>query len=155
EAGPRVEDRAPGEPVGRHLGRDVRLARVDDDDAAVARGAERRLDVLAHARDDTLPARPPGDKERLRKSLERWPRGRRRRFAKPLYGPKAVSRVRIPPSPPPDDDAPVAQLDRAPAYEAGGSLFESGRARRCPGGALPLPRAHPRRVALGSTSGVV
>src|SRR5262245_46580173 len=31
--------------------------------------------------------------------LERWPRGRRRRFAKPLYGPKAVSRVRIPPSP--------------------------------------------------------
>src|SRR5216110_2580186 len=33
-------------------------------------------------------------------ALERWPRGRRRRFAKPLYGPKAVSRVRIPPSPP-------------------------------------------------------
>src|SRR5215471_6112636 len=33
-------------------------------------------------------------------TLERWPRGRRRRFAKPLYGPKAVSRVRIPPSPP-------------------------------------------------------
>src|SRR6478672_5736222 len=33
------------------------------------------------------------------KYLERWPRGRRRRFAKPLYGPKAVSRVRIPPSP--------------------------------------------------------
>src|SRR5438876_8001290 len=32
-------------------------------------------------------------------ALERWPRGRRRRFAKPLYGPKAVSRVRIPPSP--------------------------------------------------------
>src|SRR6185312_1758502 len=34
-----------------------------------------------------------------RRHLERWPRGRRRRFAKPLYGPKAVSRVRIPPSP--------------------------------------------------------
>src|SRR4029078_2515262 len=31
--------------------------------------------------------------------LERWPSGRRRRFAKPLYGPKAVSRVRIPHSP--------------------------------------------------------
>ncbi len=31
----------------------------------------------------------------------RWPRGRRRRFAKPLYGLKPVSRVRIPASPPP------------------------------------------------------
>ena len=28
-----------------------------------------------------------------------------------------------------DHTAPVAQLDRAPAYEAGGCLFESGRAR--------------------------
>src|SRR3954453_20092880 len=35
-----------------------------------------------------------------RRHVERWPRGRRRRFAQPLYGPKAVSRVRIPPSPP-------------------------------------------------------
>ena len=34
-----------------------------------------------------------------RRHVERWPRGRRRRFAKPLYGLKAVSRVRIPPSP--------------------------------------------------------
>ena len=32
-------------------------------------------------------------------SLERWPRGRRRRFAKPLYGLKPVSGVRISPSP--------------------------------------------------------
>lgn len=31
---------------------------------------------------------------------ERWPRGLRRRFAKPLYGCKAVPGVRIPPSPP-------------------------------------------------------
>jgi hypothetical protein len=30
----------------------------------------------------------------------RWPSGRRRRFAKPLYGLKPVSRVRIPASPP-------------------------------------------------------
>ena len=29
-----------------------------------------------------------------------------------------------------DPFAPVAQLDRAPAYEAGGCLFESGRARQ-------------------------
>ena len=28
-----------------------------------------------------------------------------------------------------DNTAPVAQLDRASAYEAGGRLFESGRAR--------------------------
>jgi hypothetical protein len=32
---------------------------------------------------------------------EGWPSGRRRRFAKPLYGLKAVSRVQIP-APPPD-----------------------------------------------------
>ena len=31
--------------------------------------------------------------------LERWLRGRKRRFAKPLYGLIPVSRVRIPPSP--------------------------------------------------------
>jgi hypothetical protein len=108
--------------------------------------------------------------------MERWPRGRRRRFAKPLYGPKAVSRVRIPPSPqvlpvrvafsrrdsPRERKAPrrhvsglgaslltdgrghgihvaphrpkvgraaVAHLDRAPAYEAGGSKFESCQPR--------------------------
>src|SRR5205814_8489577 len=42
--------------------------------------------------------RPPGRLSSAR-ILERWPRGRRRRFAKPLYGPKAVSRVRIPPPP--------------------------------------------------------
>ena len=34
------------------------------------------------------------------RSAVRWPSGRRRRFAKPLYGLKAVSRVRIPASPP-------------------------------------------------------
>src|SRR3954471_6400130 len=33
-------------------------------------------------------------------STERWPSGLRRRFAKPLYGLKPVSGVRIPPSPP-------------------------------------------------------
>src|SRR5262249_49958198 len=37
----------------------------------------------------------------------RWPSGRRRRFAKPLYGPKPVSRVRIPSSPP--SPSPSAQ----------------------------------------------
>jgi hypothetical protein len=36
----------------------------------------------------------------------RWPSGRRRRFAKPLYGPKPVSRVRIPASPPFDSQPP-------------------------------------------------
>ena len=44
----------------------------------------------------------PSSRESVKRTpdgLERWPRGRRRRFAKPLYGPKAVSRVRIPPSP--------------------------------------------------------
>ena len=84
-------------------------------------------------------------------NLERWPRGRRRRFAKPLYGPKAVSRVRIPPSPqvlpagtaalltsgrghgirvPHFSRAAVAHLDRAPAYEAGGRKFESFQPRK-------------------------
>ena len=83
--------------------------------------------------------------------LERWPRGRRRRFAKPLYGHKAVSRVRIPPSPPNPyrpmnlrgasafsnltahnshgirvvPNAAIAQLDRAQVYETWGRKFES------------------------------
>jgi hypothetical protein len=43
---------------------------------------------------------------------------------------KSPSRVRIPPSPrKTKETAPVAQLDRAQAYEAWGSLFDSGRAR--------------------------
>src|SRR6516162_4178078 len=83
----------------------------------------------------------------LGRHMERWPRGRRRRFAKPLYGPKAVSRVRIPPSPQrftsskgpagsPLTGAPghgirvgpyaaIAQLDRASVYGTEGREFES------------------------------
>jgi hypothetical protein len=47
--------------------------------------------------------------------LERWPRGRRRRFAKPLYGLKPVSGVRISPSP---------QTNKActPVYAAKGAI---------------------------------
>jgi hypothetical protein len=42
-----------------------------------------------------------GEASRILKDLcaVRWPSGRRRRFAKPLYGLKPVSRVRIPSSP--------------------------------------------------------
>src|SRR6185295_2403187 len=93
--------------------------------------------------------------------LERWPRGRRRRFAKPLYGPKAVSRVRIPPSPQlfrrrrtldarsvprhtrsALSRAAVAHLDRAPAYEGGGSKFESCQPRE-------IDRFSPPRLRSG------
>src|SRR3981189_2259484 len=42
---------------------------------------------------------------------------------------KALSRVRIPPSPPLSDDGPLAQLDRASDYESEGRRFESCRAR--------------------------
>src|SRR3954470_20351944 len=68
-----------------------------------------------------------------------WPRGRRRRFAKPLYGPKAVSRVRIPPSPP---DAgghcpPACELTGRPRRDRGGE----GKSRLD-----PVPPPFPRTL---------
>ena len=75
---------------------------------------------------------------------EGWPSGRRHSPAKGAYGPKPVSRVRIPPPPPVSElerqyicanilplcSAPVAQLDRVLGYEPRGRAFESLRARQ-------------------------
>jgi hypothetical protein len=53
----------------------------------------------ACARAQNLDLRSVAISSKYQASLERWPRGRRRRFAKPLYGLKPVSGVRISPSP--------------------------------------------------------